>query len=278
MHGVHQCPVDDAHSQVLVEVRGGDGLGVLVGGEVGCPRGVGEQGKGCFQQGDAVSRQDAFFDCSVGSVQPIVILILPPHLDFAAPPTLTTFASRSCNFMLSNSLAVGSAMMLLICLQRAWMESFDPSPLSTIVSSFVMVMDSVELGKSMVAHSSLMSSSSVNMVPPVKMAESLRIDLQLSPNPGGSLDDRDLKLTTELVRDASSQRLAIDVFRYDDQRDSRLGGGLERRQYILQQGYLPPAQQDSNYFWLLTSVMKYGLTNPRSNRIPSVISISSSMG
>jgi hypothetical protein len=116
-------------------------------------------------------------------------------------------------------------------------------------------------------------SGRVNTNPYTNDIESYR----LSPNPGGSLDDRDLKLTTELVRDASSQRLAIDVFRYDDQRDSRLGGGLERRQYILLQGYLPPAQEDSNYFWLLTSVMKYGLTNPRSNRIPSVISISSSM-
>ena len=78
--GMCQRSPDDAHSQVLVEVRGGDGLGVRVGGEVECPWGVGEQGKGHFQQGDAAPRQDALFDRSAGSVHRIVIPICSPNL------------------------------------------------------------------------------------------------------------------------------------------------------------------------------------------------------
>ena len=52
------------------------------------------------------------------------------------------------------------------------------------MSSFVMVIDPVESSRSGVARSSLMLSSSVNTVPPVRMAKSPRMDLRLSPNPG----------------------------------------------------------------------------------------------
>ncbi|RUS21669.1 hypothetical protein BC937DRAFT_91907 [Endogone sp. FLAS-F59071] len=62
--------------------------------------------------------------------------------------------------------------------------SLVPAPLSRIVSSLVMVTEPVVPSRSGVAFSSLMSSSSENTVPPVRIARSPRIDLRLSPNPG----------------------------------------------------------------------------------------------
>ena len=188
-----------------------------------------------LQQGDAASRQDAHSTTAPVAFSTFchTVLSFPPprphcspNLDDSHPAA--KFRQPFCNFVLSNSHVVVSAMMLLICWQWAWMESFNPSPLRTIVSSFVMVMDPVEPSKSAVPRSSLMSSSSVNTEPPVKMAKSPIYGYRRTRLPG-HLDGRDLKLAADLVQDASSQRLAIDVLRYDDKRSPCMGGGLKRR-------------------------------------------------
>ena len=64
------------------------------------------------------------------------------------------------------------------------MESLEPSPLRTMVSSLVIVMEPVEPSSSAVTRSSLISSSSVKTVPPARIAKSPRMDLRLSPKPG----------------------------------------------------------------------------------------------
>ena len=107
---------------------------------------------------------------------------VPPTLMTATPPE--SLARRSWSFSFSYSDVAASAMTPRICSQRWLIMSLVPSPLRTMVSSLVMVMEPVDPSMSGVAFSSLMSSSSVKTVALVRTAMSPRMDLRLSPKPG----------------------------------------------------------------------------------------------
>ena len=141
-----------------------------------------------------------------------------------------------------------------------------PAPFRKIVSSFVMVMLAAEPSRSAVVFSSLMSSSSVKTVPPVRMARSPRIDLRLSPKPWsphqlivrtGPCDmltwcfhSTYLKLSAQFVQDARCKRFAIDVFSNNEQRSSLLRCNLQARQDVADQGDLLFTKQDDRLFEL----------------------------
>ena len=126
-------------------------------GQVGCPRGTDRQGKGRLQQGDAVAGQNVLFDHGVGGqriVAPVLLHAqldlpaLPPLLDDNhAPAELRKPLLQHCHVELARHRFRDDAPDLLV----------RPSPLRTIVSSIVMVMDPVEPSRSVVARASLMS-------------------------------------------------------------------------------------------------------------------------
>ena len=129
-----------------------------------------------------------------------------------------------------------------------------------IVSSLVMVIEPVEPSISKVARSSLMSSSSLMTVSPVRMAKSPRIDLRLSPKPG-ALTAATCSCPRSLLRiQAARASPSLNVFGDDDYRATNLCSSFRRGKNILQErNFLSERRlrglSNSSYstFWVLTS-------------------------
>mmetsp|Transcript_12870 Transcript_12870/g.42995 ORF Transcript_12870/g.42995 Transcript_12870/m.42995 type:complete len:261 (-) Transcript_12870:757-1539(-) len=105
----------------------------------------------------------------------------PPTLMTATPPE--SFARRSWSFSFSYSL-VDLAIVSRSNSQRSSIISRSPAPLSTMVSSLVMVTRLAVPKCSSVTFSSFRPMSSEMTVAPVRTARSCSVALRLSPKPG----------------------------------------------------------------------------------------------
>mmetsp|Transcript_8289 Transcript_8289/g.22469 ORF Transcript_8289/g.22469 Transcript_8289/m.22469 type:complete len:282 (-) Transcript_8289:161-1006(-) len=161
--------------------------------------------------------------------------------------------------------------------QRSWINSFSPAPSRTMVS-FLSTSTFLHVPKcSAVTCSSFMPVSSEMTVPPVSRARSCMVDLRLSPKPGAltaqTLIPARSLLTTSVARASLSTSSAtirrddwlLMTFSSSGTSCWRLLTFFSTRRII---GF------SSTHFWVLASVMKYGLMYPRSNFIPSTTSSS----
>lgn len=251
-----ECTANDSDTEFLVEVRGGHGLGVGGGGGGGgcAAGGVGAEGEGGFEEGDTASWEDTLFDSSAGSVERVVVpvlLLADFNLARAADADDGDTAREFGETLLELGLVVlrGSGVVdertdLFaaggdVVLRTAAVEDDgvlfgdgDGAGLAEEVGGGFLELDVELVGEDGAAGED--GKVTEDGLPVVTEA--------------WGLDGADLELATELVEDAGSEGLTVNVLGDDDQWAPGLGSDLERGEDVLEERDLLLAEQD---VWLL---------------------------
>mmetsp|Transcript_139784 Transcript_139784/g.197964 ORF Transcript_139784/g.197964 Transcript_139784/m.197964 type:complete len:312 (-) Transcript_139784:351-1286(-) len=200
----------------------------------------------------------------------------PPTLITATPPE--SLARRSLSFSFSYSLVVFSICARIMS-QRSLMASLLPAPSSTRVSSLEMVtLPAVPKWSSVVVSSFIPTSSEIT-TPPVNSAMSCRLALRLSPKPGAltahTLICARRRLMTRPVRaslSTSSAMMSKGLF-------SRMAASRMWTMACMDDTFFSTSRMygfSNSTFCVAGLVTKYGEMKPRSKRMPSTTSSSSS--